>query len=568
MRTLDGGRRLTGPNFLLPCEGAAVEVTFDPDELPSRAKATWLRRATAMLRGIGWQERGFTVQWRLRRHATGASWAFSAPIDQLLVAADIAEYAVDPKPLGTWRQARQTLIERSHAEANSKLERLQHWARQHGVAFLWDTEVVSLGLGPSCLCWPIGDLPEPEELEPERFDRIPSAYVTGTNGKTTTARLLSKMARCANLHVGTTTTDGWGIDGVMIEGGDWTGPGAARKVLRDPRVELAVLEAARGGLLRRGLAHTMADVAIVTNASDDHLGEWGIDTVADMLRAKLVVAQGIRSGGVLVANADNPPSVDVLRNPGAVPEGIDIAWFGLSPFSDMLQQAMKTPSEVAFARDGKLVWQRGTHLVHVVDVAEVPICFGGSACHNIENALAAILGAHAMGLPWEAIREGLRTFTSNVYDNPGRANVFALNGAKVVVDFAHNPDGIRHIVALAKAIPAARCLITLGQAGDRSDQAFADLVDQAVQLGADHYVLKESLHYLRGRALGEVTGHMRARLLQHGVSERQISVAMDEGAALDHALVWLRPGDLLVLLIHDDFAAALARLQAAGALPA
>lgn len=173
-----------------------------------------------------------------------------------------------------------------------------------------------------------------------------------------------------------------------------------------------------------------------------------------------------------------------------------------------------------------------------------------------------------MGLPWEAIREGLRTFTSNVYDNPGRANVFALNGAKVVVDFAHNPDGIRHIVALAKAIPAARCLITLGQAGDRSDQAFADLVDQAVQLGADHYVLKESLHYLRGRALGEVTGHMRARLLQHGVSERQISVAMDEGAALDHALVWLRPGDLLVLLIHDDFAAALARLQAAGALPA
>ncbi|MBI5608244.1 MAG: hypothetical protein HY902_05135 [Deltaproteobacteria bacterium] len=566
MRTLDGGRRLTGPNFLLPCEGAAVEVVFDAGEMPSKAKAAWVRRAAAMIRALAWEERGFAVQWRLRRHRGGASWAFSAPIDQLLVATDIAEYAVDPRPWGGWRQARQRLRERSQQEANPKLLRLRDWARQHGVAFLWDSDVVSLGLGASCLCWAMADLPDPEELEPERFDRIPSAYVTGTNGKTTTARLLSKMARCAGLHVGTTTTDGWGIDGATIEGGDWTGPGAARKVLRDPRVELAVLEAARGGLLRRGLAHTMADVAIVTNASDDHLGEWGIDTVEDMLHAKLVVAQGVRPGGVLVANAGNPVSAQVLRDRSAVPAGVEVAWFGLAPFPDTLQQALDNQGEVAFERAGKLVWQRGSHMIQVLAVAEVPICFGGAALHNIENALCAILGARNLGLSWEAIRDGLRSFASTPKDNPGRANVFSLGGAKIVVDFAHNPDGVRHMVALAQTIPAARRLITLGQAGDRSDQAIADLIDAAVALRADHYVLKESLHYLRGRELGDVTAHMRERLLQRGVLENQISVAMDETAALDHALAWLRPGDLLVLLIHDDFAAAAQRLQAAGAL--
>ncbi len=566
MKTLDGGRRLTGPNFLLPCEGAAVEIVFEPGDLPGRAKAAWQRRVAAMIRALGWAQRGFGVQWRLRRHASGASWAFSAPIDQLLVATDIAEYAVDPGQWGGWRQARQTLLERSRQEANPKLVRLRDWARLHSVAFLWDSDVVSLGLGPSCLCWPMADLPDPEELEPERFDRIPSAYVTGTNGKTTTARLLSRMARCAGLHVGTTTTDGWGIDGATIEGGDWTGPGAARKVMRDPRVEVAVLEAARGGLLRRGLAHTMADVAIVTNASDDHLGEWGIDTVEDMLHAKLVVAQGVRPGGVLVANAGNPISGQVLRDPAAVPAGVEVAWFGLSPFPDMLQQALERQGEVAYERSGKLIWQRGSHMIQVANVDEVPICFGGAALHNIENALGAILGGRNLGLPWEAIRDGLRTFASTPKDNPGRANVFTLGGAKIVVDFAHNPDGVRHMVALAQTIPSARRLITLGQAGDRSDQAIADLIDQAVALQADQYVLKESLHYLRGRQLGSVTAHMRARLLQHGISEGQISVAMDESAALDHALAWLRPGDLLVLLIHDDFAAAVARLQAAGAL--
>lgn len=562
MRTLDGGRRLTGPNFLLPEAGAAVEVVFDPGESPSRARGLWQRRVAGMCRALGW-----SPMWRFRRHATGASWALSAPIDQLNVAVDIAEYGVDPGPWGGWREARQEFLRRSALEANPALVALHQWASQQAVPFLWDEEVVSMGLGPASLSWPARDLPAPGEIDVGRFGAIPTVYITGTNGKTTTARLLSRIVRCAGLHVGTTTTDGWCIDEATVEGGDWTGPGAARKVMRDARVQAAVLETARGGLLRRGLALTSADCAIVTNATDDHLGEWGIDTVADMAEAKLVVARGIRPGGVLVVNAASQPCVEAVARLKLGQGDAKIAWFGLEPTTPALGAALSRGDEVAFCQSGQLIWQRGGHKVAVCPVAEVPICFGGAAQHNVENALCAVLGARAMGLGWEPIREGLRSFTSTPKDNPGRANVFALEGATVVLDFAHNPDGIRHIVGLAAAMPCKRKLMTLGQAGDRSDQAIDDLVDEALRLQADRYVLKESLHYLRGRPLGDVTAHMRLRLIDRGVPPTRVIVTMDESEALTDALAWAQPGDLLVLLIHDDFGAALGRLLAAGAQP-
>lgn len=567
MQVLDA-RRLTGPNFLLDSAGAAVELTLTPAEqalagLGRDPVQRLLARLARMSAALDWP-----IQPLVRRHAQGATVAFAAPIDRLNTAADMLEWAANPKVLGSFSRAQARLANRLKAELNPALLRLQQWAQRETVRLLWDDQVVSLGSGASCLSWPAADLPDPEQLNPGRFAPLPTALITGTNGKTTTSRLLARMVRSAGLQVGNTTTDGWSIDEQLIEAGDWTGPGAARKVLRDARVQCAVLETARGGLMRRGLAVQDADVAVVTNASDDHLGEWGLDSVAQMAEAKLTVAKGVIPGGCLVLNADNPALVDAVARLGLGRGDLALAWFSIDPSVELQTQLVRSGAAFAFAKRGTLWWQSGGLQVPVATLEEVPICFGGHAQHNVANALAALLAGHALGLPWEAIRQGLRTFKPSATDNPGRANRFSLNGAQILLDFAHNPDGVRQIVRLARALPATRRATTLGQGGDRSDEAIRALADTAYALGADLYILKESLHYLRGRPLGEVTGILRDQLLRCGANERQIAVCADENAALDTALAWLKPGDLIILLIHDDFNAALNRLTAAGALPA
>ncbi len=563
-------RRLTGPNLLLDSAGAAVEVTFEPAELAAAAGA---RRVDPLLRARARLERiSHALQWPLqlvvRHHGNGATLAIAADTDRLNTAVDLLEWAVQPRGLGSLPRATAKLKLRLAAEVNPDLLRLQAWAGDHGIRLLWDEQVVSLGSGAGCLSWPARDLPEPHQLNPDRFGQIPTALITGTNGKTTTSRLLARMARCAGMRVGNTTTDGWSIDEQLVESGDWTGPGAARKVLRDARVECAVLETARGGLLRRGLAVTDADVAVVTNASDDHLGEWGIDSVDAMAEAKLTVAKGLFPGGTLVVNRDCAPLMAAVTRLGLDRSGLALARFCIDPTAELQAELFSHGDAFAFSKRGALWWQRGGLQVQVLPLSEVPICFGGHAVHNVENALAALLAGHALGLPWEAIRQGLRSFHPSATDNPGRANHLVLGGATVLLDFAHNPDGVRRMVQLARALPAKRRLITLGQGGDRSDAAIRTLADTAFELAADRYVLKESLHYLRGREIGEVTDLLRQQLLERGVSPQQIAVCQDEAAAVEDALAWLRPGDLLILLIHDDFAAALARLTAAGALPA
>ncbi|MBM4343997.1 MAG: Mur ligase [Deltaproteobacteria bacterium] len=562
MRVVEG-RRLTGPNWLLRTHGAAVQVAYDPGEVHATLSKTWKARVMSMTTALGWPQ-----QARLRVHQGGATFALAAPIDLLNTAVDVAEWAVEPERFDRTADARRTFREAAKAEANPAFAALAEFAWELDLPFLWDEKVVSLGFGASCLCWPIGDLPEPSELYDRPFQTIPVALVTGTNGKTTTSRLLAHMARCEGLHVGNTSTDGWSVDEHTVEEGDWTGPGAARKVLRDPRVEVAVLETARGGLLRRGLATNLASVAVVTNVSNDHLGEWGVDDLDDMASAKLSIRRGLRPGGKLVLNAGNSPLVRVARDEDIFVPTLNTAWFCADPRDRTFDEFLRSGAETACVRDGVLVYQCGPHREYVLALSEAAFTFGGQARHNVENALAAVLAARGLGLGWPAIRDGLRSFASNPADNPGRANVLALNGGKVMLDFAHNADGVRSIVQLARALPATRRLITLGQAGDRSDEAIAELALIARELDADRYLLKETEHYLRGRTLGEVTGLMRKALMGAGVDEARIGVHMDEATAVEAAAAWVQAGDLAVVLVHDSFSAALKALQARGATPA
>jgi cyanophycin synthetase len=416
-------------------------------------------------------------------------------------------------------------------------------ARQRGVPHLWDEDGLTLGLGVHARTWPLDALPADEEVVKER---VPFCFVTGTNGKTTSTRLVAHIARVAGFVPGHTSSDGVVIGESAVQRGDWTGPGAARRVLRDPRVTFAVLETARGGLMRRGLAVMGADAALVTNVSEDHLGEWGICDLAATAEMKLVVARGLRPGGVLVVHGACAPLAEAARALAPV-------WFSVDP------AACPAPPR-AYVADGQIVLD-GEPLL---PVADVPITLGGAARFNVENVLGAALLARVMGLPRAAIAEGLRTFLPTPEHNAGRMNVLTWRGAHAVVDFAHNPDGVRQLEPVVRALGAGgRRLVLLGQAGDRRDEDMAALVDAVVQIGFDRIQLKELPDHLRGRAPGEIPATLRAALEARGVAPSAIADAPDGGelAAVEAALAWSRPGDLLLLLAHEHPAEVVARLR-------
>jgi cyanophycin synthetase len=372
---------------------------------------------------------------------------------------------------------------------------------------------------------------------------IPVLLVTGTNGTTTTVRLLAALVDASEQMAGTTSTDVIEVGGEVIERGDFSGPGGARALLRDRRVEVAILETARGGLLRRGLAVNRADAALVTNIAADHLGEFGILDLPALAAAKLVIARAVGPQGRIVLNADDPELVataGALRSP--------ILWFSLDPGNPLVRQA----GEACVYEAGSLVLVRGGERIEVAPVERVPVTFGGAARHNVANALAAIAMASAIGVPVEAMARGLRRFGSGPSDNPGRANLFERDGVRVLVDYAHNPHGLTALLDLARSLPAERRLLLLGQAGDRDEASIRDLARAVLSFEADRIILKELPEMLRGRQPGEVSAILEDELRRQGVSSEQIGHAGSELEGVRKALAEARPGDLLILLVHTQ----------------
>ncbi len=426
--------------------------------------------------------------------------------------------------------------------------RVTNWTRLREVAiarslpFLIDDEGLSIGLGANSATF--GTRATPRSLG--GLSRIPVAMVTGTNGKTTTTRFLAAMATAKGFTVGHTSSDGIFVGAGCVERGDWSGPGAARRVLRHGRVQFAILETARGGILRRGVQVDFADVAVVTNVSADHLGEWGVDTVDGMAEVKLLIADGLRQGGTLVLNADQWRWPEIVSRFSARRPDVRVRWFSAHRPADACVKGGE------FVVDG----------YPVATVVDVPLTFGGRAMHNVENALAASLAGASMGLPPEVIGEGLRALTPDPEHSAGRGNLFVVQvpggEATVFVDFAHNVEGMRHLAALALAWEARRRLLVVGQAGDRPFELQDAFTHAALGMRPDKVYLKEMVKYLRGRALGEVTDRMAAIFKAGGVESTSWP---DELAATDAALSELRAGDFLLVLAHVDAVSVVARVR-------
>jgi len=381
--------------------------------------------------------------------------------------------------------------------------------------------------------------------------RIPVVAVAGTNGKTTTVRLIAHLLGCNGLRVGMTNSDGVYIERRRIDTGDCSGPKSARTVLLHPDVDAAVLETARGGVLREGLAFDRCNVAVVTNIGmGDHLGLSYISTVEDLAVVKRVVVENVTASGVAVLNASDPIVVGMAAScPGAV------TFFTGDPHHPVMATHRARGQRVVYVDGDGIVAAQGSFEQRLA-FAGIPLTRNGTIGFQIENAMAATAAAWGLGLDWEIIRKGLGSFVNDAETAPGRFNVFDYRGATLIADYGHNPDAIQALVQAIETMPAKRRLVVISGAGDRRDM---DIRQQTEILGDvfDDVILYQD-QCQRGRADGEVLA-----LLQQGLANAKRTRATEEVRgeflAIDTALARLEPGDLCLVLI-DDVDAALAHI--------
>jgi cyanophycin synthetase len=383
--------------------------------------------------------------------------------------------------------------------------------------------------------------------------RIPVVAVTGTNGKTTTVRLISHLISCQGLRVGMTNTDGVYINGRRTDTGDCSGPRSARNVLMHPDVDAAVFETARGGMLREGLGFDRCQVAVVTNiGSGDHLGLNFITTVHDLGVLKRVIVLNVGQSGMAVLNAADPEVVRMAREcPG------QITYFGPDLHHPVVATHRAMGKRIVVVDGGDVLAAEGSFEIRI-PLSEVPITGGGAIGFQVNNVMAAVAAAWAIPLSWESIRQGLATFESNSGSVPGRFNLFNIGGATVIADYGHNPDAIRALCDAIKRMPARRRMVVISGAGDRRDK---DVIDQTRLLGEvfEDVILFEDACQ-RGRADGEVLALLR-KGLEGATRTQSIREIRGEFLAIDTALADLHPGDLCLILI-DQVEAALAHIAA------
>jgi cyanophycin synthetase len=387
---------------------------------------------------------------------------------------------------------------------------------------------------------PVSDMLVP----PGAPSRVPIAAVTGTNGKTTTARMLAHITKMGGYTPGLTTTDGVYIDGQRTVEGDMTGPVSARMVLADPQIDFAVLETARGGLLRAGMGVPKVDVGAVINVASDHLGMKGIDTLEQLAEIKRIVVEVAQDCAVL--NADDP---NVLKMSGYTDAKV-ICYVTMNPQHGLVREHIRAGGRACALEagvNGQMItlYDKGGH-IPLLWTHLIPATMEGRALHNVQNAMVAAAMAFSMGIKLDAIRQGLRTFDSTFFQAPGRMNVFNEHPFKVLFDYGHNAHAVGVMADLAQRLDVTgRRIVVLAGPGDRRDEDLVAIAD-AVAGRFDHYICRRD-DSLRGRD-GDEVPRIQAKALQaKGVPAEAISIIPDEQEAIDAALRMGRSGDLLLV---------------------
>ncbi len=378
--------------------------------------------------------------------------------------------------------------------------------------------------------------------------RIPIAAITGTNGKTTTSRMLGHIMKTSGKTVGMTSTDGVYVDGKLSVKGDMTGPKSAQIVLRDPAVDFAVMETARGGLVRSGLGYQRSNVAACLNVSADHLGLGGINTVEELAVVKRVVVESATDTAVL--NADDINCLKMADYAGAD----QIFYVTTNPGHSLVKEHIKAGGKAIVLEKGMngdmlTIYDNGLH-IPVLWSHLIPAALEGKAIFNVQNAMFAAAMAYSFGVDLDNIRHGLRTFDTSYFQAPGRMNVYDEHPFKVILDYGHNPAALKAMAALADQLEVkGRRLCVVAMPGDRRDE---DIIDGAAALAGhfDHFICKAD-DRRRGRGHDEVPQMMRQALIDNGVDDAAITIIPDEVKAVTAALEQAAPGDLLVIFGDD-----------------
>jgi UDP-N-acetylmuramyl tripeptide synthase len=526
-----------------------------------------------------------------RAHASGTSLALEAPCDQLFTCTEVNEWAlcatlaagdavrtrayeaalldeaqenaradeqvlapVLAEPAALARFA--TLAAR---EARPALSALIAAATARGLPHVLDEEQLSLGAGAGGRDFALGALPDPSAVPWTALHDVPTAVITGSNGKTTCVRLLAACARAHGWPSAYCCTDGVYFQLTRVLAGDYAGPEGARRVLREHRAEAALVETARGGILRRGLALSRARVALITNVSADHFGEYGIDDLGALADVKLSVAGLVPADGLLVLNADDQMLVakagGLARRFGRT---LPLGYFA-QDFDAALPSAHRARGgPCCGVRAGRLRLAHGGAEYDLGDIRAMPLTIEGSAGYNVANLAAAALAAAALGVPAETIATVCARFGASLADNAGRMMRFHFRGAEVLVDYAHNAEGLRGLLSVAGHLrrDPGRLGLILGHAGNRRDEEIAGLAQVAAEFHPALIVVKENEAHLRGREPGELPRLIHAALLSAGMPQAALAVCMSELAAVRYALAWARPGDVLALPVHASAARA------------
>ncbi len=544
-------RRLTGANLYWDRPSAIIEVQLDAAD--SAIIIRWQRAVQVLLAASDLQ----SEQTCQRSYEGGASLLISSPIDALYAMCELNEVA--------WAQALHShgraaapdwtaeivrLRELFAAERQPRLPQLQVAARRHRVPFLWDDDEVSIGYGASCQVWPMAELPEPAKLHWSSAKSVPLALVTGTNGKSTSVRMVAAMLQASGLRAGLTSTDFIRVGDETIAEGDYSGSGGARTLLRHAAVQAAVLEVARGGLLRRGLAMERADAALITNVAADHLGEFGINTLADLIEAKFIVHRALDEKSPLILNADDVGIVAFEQQLRKHRHGTTW-WFSQDARNHQIEAHRQQGLGACWLQDDA-VWintgKTGMEPRQLCTQQQITSSRGGLLRYNLQNAMGAALVAAALGVHDAAIAQGLEQFRGDETDNPGRGNWFEHDGIHIVVDFAHNDHGLVALADGLRGLQGRRVTIMLGQAGDRGDAAIRSMARAAVSMQPDRMLLYQLPGYERGRDIGEPPALMRAEALANGMAADSLLLMPDPLSAARNILQHAQSGDVLVLL--------------------
>lgn len=539
-------RVLEGPNLYFP--RAAVKLTVDISGLASVSTETATRFAHVIgLSGArpGQPDSGFRQRFAAR--------ALTRLVRTLATASGTARLAVRVRPTSDPHQLVVAYPWRHRTRAEAMGRAVADVLDAVPVADIED--VVARAAADVAASEP-GD--GPRTITP----RVPVIAVTGTNGKTTTSRLIAHIGRADGRLVGWSNTDGIYVDGQLVEAGDYSGPSGAGRVLAHDGIELAVTETARGGILLKGIGLTRNDVSVVTNVSADHLGLQGIDTVDQLAEVKAVVPHITRKSGWAVLNADDPRVFAMRGVIKAQP------WvFSRDPDSPAIRETLSAGGRATTVIDGWVaVLRPGWDADPLVELVDVPMTLAGLSRFNVENALAAASAALAIGIDRETVVAGLRSFVSDAEHNPGRMNFFTVDDVTIVIDLAHNEAGLEALLEIMDGVrrPGGRLLLGLGAVGDRQDDLLERLGEMGA-MGSDVVAICHKEHYLRGRTIEELDALLRAGVERVGVHDAVSYATEVEGLA---ALVaQANPGDVVGLMCHAEREAVYAWIADRGGLP-